>query len=116
MYRTLTIEYGDDILFSLGLSAEQFSEEAKFLLAAKLYELGWLASGQAARLCGRERVDFLMSLLRICVPMSNLRPEDAQADIDFARRVPDRELGSAAGIFTMSPDFDASLDHFDECY
>lgn len=85
MDRTLTIGYDDDILFSLGLSAEQFSEEAKFLLVAKLYELGRLTSGQAARLCGKGRVDFLLSLPRIGVPVSNLRPEDAQADIDFAQ-------------------------------
>ena len=85
MERRLTIEYGDDILFSLGMSPEQFSEEAKFLLAAKLYELGKLSSGQAARLCGKTRVDFLMSLTRIGIPVSNLQPEDAQAEIDFAR-------------------------------
>jgi len=84
--RALTIEYGDDILFSLGLSVEQFSEEAKFLLAAKLYELGKLTSGQAARLCGKGRVDFLLSLPRVGAPISNLRPEDAQAEIDFAQR------------------------------
>ena len=29
---------------------------------------------------------------------------------------PDREPGSAAGLFTMSPDFDEPLDHFDEYY
>ncbi len=85
MQRALTIEYNDDILFSLGLSVEQFSEEAKFLLAAKLYELGKLTSGQAARLCGKGRVDFLLSLPRVGVPISNLRSEDAQAEIDFAK-------------------------------
>jgi predicted HTH domain antitoxin len=85
MQRTVTIECGDDILFSLGLSAEQFSEQAKFLLAAKLYELGRLTSGQAARLSGRGRVEFLMSLPTIGVPISNLQPEDAAAETDFAR-------------------------------
>ena len=85
MERTLKIEYGDDILFSLGLSVEEFSEEAKFLLAAKLYELGKLTSGQAARLCGKVRVDFLMALPRVGIPLSNLRPEDAATEIDFAR-------------------------------
>lgn len=84
MQRTLTIEYEDEVLFSLGLSSEEFTEEARFLLAAKLYELGRLTSGQAARLCGKERVDFLMSLPRVGVAISNLRPEDAQAEIDFA--------------------------------
>ena len=84
MERRVTIEFGDDILFSLGMSAEQFTEEAKFLLAAKLYELGKLSSGQAAHLCGKGRVDFLMSLTRIGVPVSNLQPDDAQVEIDFA--------------------------------
>lgn len=84
MQHTLIIEYGDDTLFSLGLTNEQFSDEARFLLAAKLYELGRLSSGQAAQLCGRERVDFLLSLPRVGVPVSNLRPEDAAAEIAFA--------------------------------
>lgn len=85
MDRKLTIEYGDDVLFSLGMSAEQFSEEARFLLAAKLYELGKVTSGQAARLSGRGRVDFLMSLTRVGIPLSNLQPEDADVELDFAR-------------------------------
>jgi len=59
MQRQLTIEYGEDVLLAMGLSPEQFSDEAKFLLAAKLYELGKLTSGQAARLCGKGRVEFL---------------------------------------------------------
>jgi Uncharacterised protein family (UPF0175) len=53
MERRVTIEYGDELLFSLGMSAEQFSEQAKFLLAAKLYELGKASSVQATRLCGK---------------------------------------------------------------
>ncbi len=77
MQRTLQIECGDDILAGLGLSPEQFSAEAKFLLAGKLYELGKLTSGQAAHLCGKGRVDFLLSLPSIGVNVSNLRPEDA---------------------------------------
>jgi predicted HTH domain antitoxin len=83
--RKITIEFGDELLFNLGMSAEQFSDEAKFLLAAKLYELGKISSGQAARLAGKSRVDFLMSLTRLGVPVSNLRPEDAQTEINFAR-------------------------------
>jgi Uncharacterised protein family (UPF0175) len=83
MHHRLTIEYGDDVLFSLGLTQEQFTEEARFLLAAKLYELGRLTSGQAASLCGKGRVDFLLSLPRIGVSISNLRPEDATAELQF---------------------------------
>jgi hypothetical protein len=83
MSHSLTIEYGDDVLFSVGLSRDEFDEEARFLLAAKLYELGKLTSGQAARLCGKGRVDFLLSLPRVGVSISNLRPEDADAELAF---------------------------------
>ncbi|HEY4594243.1 MAG TPA: UPF0175 family protein [Thermoanaerobaculia bacterium] len=85
MSHSLTIEYGEDLLFSLGLSEQQFLEEARFLLAAKLYELGRLTSGQAARLCGKGRVDFLLSLPRVGVSISNLREEDASSEIELLR-------------------------------
>jgi len=79
----LKIEYGDDILLSAGLTRQEFDQEARFLLAAKLYELGKLSSGQAAKLCSKGRVDFLLSLRRIGVSMSNLRPEDAEVELEF---------------------------------
>ena len=81
----LTIEYGEDVLFSMGLSRDDFTKEARLILAAKLYELGKLTSGQAAKLCGKGRVDFLLSLPRLGIPISNLRPEDAEAEIEFMR-------------------------------
>jgi hypothetical protein len=85
MTRTLTIQYGDELLVGLGLSPSEFSTEAVFLLAAKFYELGRLTSGQAAKLCGKERVDFLLDLARIHVPVSNLGADDADEEIAFAR-------------------------------
>ena len=81
---TLTIEYGDDLLFRLGVSREKFSDEAKLLLAAKLYELGRLSSGEAAQLAGRSRVEFLFALANIGLPMSNLREEDLSTELNFA--------------------------------
>jgi len=84
MPNTLTIEYTDELLFTLGVSNEQFSEEAKLLLAAKLYEMGKISSGQAARLAGKSRVEFLFSLARLNVPMSNLQAEDIKNELNFA--------------------------------
>lgn len=81
---SIEIEVGDDVLAGLGVSAQEFSDEAPLLLAAKLYELGRLSSGKAAKLCGRERVEFLMELRRLGVPVSNLRAEDADDEIRFA--------------------------------
>ena len=84
MINTLTIEYGDEVLLNLGISREQFSTEAKFLLAAKLYELGRLTSGQAAKLADKSRVDFLFSLSKIGVSVNNLQPEDLDKELSFA--------------------------------
>ena len=81
MTHTLAIEYSDEVLLSAGLPEREFNEEARFLLAAKLYELGRLTSGRAAAMCGKGRVEFLCSLPRIGVSISNLRPEDAAGDI-----------------------------------
>ena len=86
MAHTLTIDYGDDVLLSVGQTQEEFDQEARFLLAAKLYEMGRLSSGQAAKLCGKGRVDFLLSLPRIGISISNLRPEDADAEREFLLR------------------------------
>ena len=86
MSHLLTIEYGDDVLFSSGLTRGEFDEEARFLLAAKLYEMGRLSSGQAAKLCERGRVDFLLSLPRIGISISNLRAEDIGSEVEFIRR------------------------------
>jgi hypothetical protein len=36
----LTIEYGDDVLLNMGMRKEEFDQEARFLLAAKLYDEG----------------------------------------------------------------------------
>ncbi|HTK37610.1 MAG TPA: UPF0175 family protein [Pyrinomonadaceae bacterium] len=81
---TLTIEYNDDLLFRLGVTRERFSDEAKFLLAAKLYELGRLSSGEAATFAGKGRVEFLFALKEIGLPISNLREEDLADELNFA--------------------------------
>jgi len=85
MTRSLTIPYDDSVLLEASLTREEFEREARLLLAAKLFELGRLSSGKAAELCGMGRVEFLFSLPRVGVSMSNLRPEDADDEAAFAR-------------------------------
>jgi len=85
MSHALRIEYDDAVLLGSGLTPEQFAEEARLLLAAKLYELGRLSSGQAAQWCGLSRAAFLAMMPRLGVAASNLRPEDADAELNFAR-------------------------------
>lgn len=86
MSHNLSIPYDDSVLLETSLTRDEFEREAKFLLAAKLYELGRLSSGKAAELCGKQRVDFLLALPHIGVPMSNLRPEDVDDEVAFAQR------------------------------
>ena len=81
----ITIEYPDDLLVALGSTAEQFEQEAKFALAAKLFELGRLSSGKAARLAGMNRVTFLLSLHRAGVPALDLDADEIEDDLRYAR-------------------------------
>ncbi len=85
MSHVLKIPYDDDVLLQASLRPEEFEREAPVLLAGKLYEMGRLSSGRAAQFCGMSRVEFLMNLPRIGIPMSNLRPEDIDDDIRFAQ-------------------------------
>ena len=87
MVRTLHIPYDDSVLLETGLPAEDFEREAKLLLAAKLFDMGRMSSGKAAELCDMSRVAFLISLPRVGVSLSNLRPEDALDDVAFANRI-----------------------------
>jgi hypothetical protein len=65
---------------------DEFEREAKFLLAAKLFELDRLSSGKAAVLCGMGRVEFLLALPRVGASLSNLGSEDADDEAAFANR------------------------------
>ena len=82
----ISIELPESILIPTGQSREGFVQEAKFLLASKLYELGRLSSGRAAAICAMDRVTFLLSLHRVGV-----------AAIDLDERELDDELGYARG-------------------
>jgi predicted HTH domain antitoxin len=76
----LTIEIPADILLSTGQSREEFIKEAKMLLAAKLFELGRLSSGKAAQLCNLGRVEFLLLVSRMGIPVADLDEEEMQRE------------------------------------
>ena len=86
MKKTLTIDYSDEILLALGCSPEQFNEEVKLLVAVKLYELGRLSSGAAAKLADIPKSLFLMKLADYGVDTFQLTGEDFQQDLASARR------------------------------
>jgi predicted HTH domain antitoxin len=81
----ITIECPDDLLIALATTREQFEHEARFLLAAKLFELGRISSGRAASLCGIDRPTFLSSLHRVGVAAIVLDEKEAQEELRYAR-------------------------------
>ncbi|MBI5397362.1 MAG: UPF0175 family protein [Verrucomicrobia bacterium] len=81
MSKTLTFEYPDLLPESLHMSASEFEREAKLAMAVKLFEMGKLSSGQAARLLGMERVEFLYELKRFGVTPVQLEPGELERDV-----------------------------------
>ena len=84
---TITFECPDDILRILSETPEHFADECRLLIAVKLFELGHLSSGQAARFAGMERVPFLDALKSYRVSAINLSAEDLAQDISHARNL-----------------------------
>ena len=58
---TLTFQIPDALLLQSGESTETLSRQSQWLLALKFFELGRLTSGQAAQMCGMNRVDFILT-------------------------------------------------------
>jgi predicted HTH domain antitoxin len=76
----LVIDCPDELLLAVGTNWASFEQEAKFALAAKLYELGRLSSGRAAQLAGVDRVSFLLGLHRVGVAALDLDDEEFEHD------------------------------------
>ena len=80
--RTIEIEYPETIPAVLNLSPEIFEQQARFALSVKMYEMGRLTSGQAARLAGVSRVAFLLDCRRYNA--DTVVWDQAEIDAEFA--------------------------------
>jgi len=77
----LTIPYPEELLLSLKESPAEFEAEARLLLAAKLYKLGRVSTGMAARLVGMSRVAFIFALNRFGLSPIDLEPGELAEDL-----------------------------------
>lgn len=78
---TLCIPYSDDLLLSMKKSQEEFEDEARLLLAIKLYELGRVSTGVAAELAGISRVAFIFELGRFGLSPVGQLPDEIAEDL-----------------------------------
>ncbi len=62
--RQVVIEVPEKVLLAEKADEKAFAQELCTLAAVKLYELGRLSSGRAAKLAGMSRVEFLLELNR----------------------------------------------------
>lgn len=58
-------------------------DEAKLLLAVKLYEVGKVSLGQAAKLAGFSKRAFIDVLGQHRIPIFNYSPEELRQEIDL---------------------------------
>ncbi len=82
---SITIEYSPELLWALQQEPEEFEADARLLLAVKLYEMGKLSTGLAARLAGVPRVTFMFLLGRYNLSPFGVTPDELAGDLDNAR-------------------------------
>lgn len=83
--RVVKIPYPDDLPESLGKSPESFERQLRFLVAAKIYEMGHISSGRAAELAGMNRVEFLEELGQYRISVFNYSLSELEQEIQEAR-------------------------------
>lgn len=85
--KLLSIPIPEGLPQVLKMSDEDFCQEARVLLAVKLYELGKVSAGVAAQIAGTDRLSFLELLSRYGVAAINLKDEEVTHEIEAARRL-----------------------------
>jgi len=85
MNRTINIEYPESLANSLRLNEKDFENEIKISSLVKLFEIGKVSSGTAAKVLGLTRIDFLDLLVKYNVSalglydLNDLREDIANA-------------------------------------
>lgn len=83
----LRIPIPEGLAEALKMTREELEREARIILAAKLFEMGKVSAGMAAKVAGVDKVAFLQLLHRYGVPAINLRGEEVGREIEAAREL-----------------------------
>lgn len=103
---TISFDLSDDALLSMHSPLAEVEHQIRMAAAVKLYELGRLSSGAAARLAGVPRVAFLARLGDYGVDTFGLTEDELLADVHNACGAKPGVVTSATGkrVVVKKPD------------
>ena len=81
---TTTFDYPAELATALGKRPAEAAQELHLMAALKLFEVGRVSSGLAAKIAGMSRIAFLMECGRYHVSVFQQTPDELRADMEAA--------------------------------
>lgn len=78
----IDIDIPDSLLLSRSTSFEEIKDECLFALASYFFRRGYLSSGAASEMCECNRVDFILKLGRLEIPIAVLDGEELDKEFN----------------------------------